>query len=137
MADRKPFFTNINEAPTRQMKLGRGTGIKLINEETGSPKVDVHLNTINDDSGPGEIHFHQHADNVYVVLDGVLEVVVEGERHLLKKDDVGFIPAGVVHSAGSAGGHGPTRVLEIYAPAGFDFHVVESFENPVEIDAES
>ena len=137
MADRKPFFTNINEAPTRQMKLGRGTGIKLINEETGSPKVDVHLNTINDDSGPGEIHFHQHADNVYVVLEGVLEVVVAGERHLLKKDDVGFIPAGMVHSAGSAGGHGPTRVLEIYAPAGFDFHVVESFENPVEIDAEN
>ncbi len=137
MADRKPFFTNINEAPTRQMKLGRGTGIKLINEETGSPKVDVHLNTINDDSGPGEIHFHQHADNVYVVLDGVLEVVVEGERHLLTKDDVGFIPAGMVHSAGSAGGHGPTRVLEIYAPAGFDFHVVESFENPVEIKPES
>ena len=137
MADRKPFFTNINEAPTRQMKLGRGTGIKLINEETGSPKVDVHLNTINDDSGPGEIHFHQHADNVYVVLDGVLEVVVEGERHRLKKDDVGFIPAGMVHSAGSAGGHGPTRVLEIYAPAGFDFHVVESFENPVEIKPES
>ena len=133
MADRKPFFTNINEAPTRQMKLGRGTGIKLINEETGSPKVDVHLNMINDDSGPGEIHFHEHADNVYIVLDGVLEVVVEGERHLLQKDDVGFIPAGMVHTAGSAGGHGTTRVLEIYAPAGFDFHIVESFENPVEI----
>ena len=133
MADRKPFFTNINTAPTRQMKLGRGTGIKLINEEIGSPKVDVHLNMINDDSGPGEIHFHEHADNVYIVLDGVLEVVVEGERHLLEKDDVGFSPAGLVHTAGSAGGHGTTRVLEIYAPAGFDFHIVESFENPVEI----
>ena len=137
MAERKPFFTKINTAPTRQMKLGRGTGIKLINEEIGSPKVDVHLNMINDDSGPGEIHFHEHADNVYIVLEGVLEVVVEGERHLLKKDDVGFIPAGLVHTAGSAGGHGTTRVLEIYAPAGYDFHIVESFENPVEIEADS
>ena len=133
MADRKPLFININTAPTRQMKLGRGTGIKLINEEIGSPKVDVHLNMINDDSGPGEIHFHEHADNVYIVLEGVLEVVVEGDRHLLEKDDVGFIPAGMVHTAGSAGGHGTTRVLEIYAPAGFDFHIVESVENPVEI----
>ena len=136
MAERKPFFTNINKAPTRQMKLGRGTGIKLINEEIGSPKVDVHVNMINDDSGPGEIHFHQHADNVYIVLDGVLEVVVEGERHLLKKDDVGFIPVGLIHTAGSAGGHGTTRVLEIYAPAGFDFHEVESFDNPVETKAD-
>jgi len=132
MADRKPFFTSIGAAPRRPMKLGRGTGIKLVNEETGSPKLDLHLNVINDDSGPGEVHFHRHADNVYIVLEGVLEVVVEGERHLLEKDDVGFIPAGLVHTAGSAGGHGPTRVLEIYAPAGYDFHEVESFENPVE-----
>ena len=137
MADRKPFFTNISTAPTRQMKLGRGIGIKLINEETGSPKVDIHLNMINDDSGPGEVHFHRHADNVYIVLEGVLEVVVEGERHLLRKDDVGFIPAGLVHTAGSASGHGTTRVLEIYAPAGYDFHEVESFENPVEVGPEN
>ena len=130
---RKPFFTSIDRAPTRQMKLGRGTGIKLVNEETGSPKVDVHLNLINDNSGQGEVHFHQHADNVYVVLEGVLEVTVEGERHLLKANDVGFIPAGTVHSAGSAGGYGTTKVLEIYAPSGYDFHVVESFANPVEV----
>ncbi len=132
----KPFFININSAPMRPMNLGRGTGIKLVNEEVGSHKVDVHLNVINDDSGPGEIHFHQYADNVYVVLEGVLEVVVEGERHLLEKDDIGFIPAGIVHTAGSAGGYGTTRVLEIYAPAGYDFHEVESFENPVEINPE-
>lgn len=134
MADRKPFFTSIGAAPRRPMKLGRGTGIKLVNEETGSPGLDLHLNVINDDSGPGEVHFHRRADNVYVVLEGVLEVVVEGERHLLEKDDVGFIPAGVVHTAGSVGGHGPTRVLEIYAPAGYDFHEVESFENPVPVE---
>ncbi len=133
MADKKPFFTNINTAPTRDMKLGRGTGIKLINPEIGSQKLDVHINVINDDSGPGEVHFHQHADTVDIVLDGVLEVVVEGERRLLRKDDVGFIPAGLVHTAGSAGGHGPTRIIEIYAPAGYDFHEVESFENPVEV----
>lgn len=133
MADARPFFTNIHNAPTRNMKLGRGTGIELINPEMGCRKVDVHINVINDDSGPGEVHFHANADNVYIVLEGVLEVVVDGQRHLLGKDDVGYIPAGVVHSAGSAGGHGPTRVIEIYAPGGYDFHEVESFENPVEI----
>ena len=68
MADKKPFFISINTAPTRDMKLGRGTGIKLINPEIGSQKLDVHINVINDDSGPGEVHFHRHADNVYIVL---------------------------------------------------------------------
>ena len=38
---------------------------------------------------------------------------------------VGFIPPGLKHTAGSAGGHGATRVIEIYAPAGADFHVVD------------
>lgn len=137
MAEAKPFFTNIHKAPTRNMKLGRGTGIELINPEMGCQKVDVHINIINDDSGPGEVHFHENADNVYIVLEGVLEVVVEGERHLLRNDDVGYIPAGVVHTAGSAGGHGPTRVIEIYAPGGYDFHEVKSFEKPVEIASSS
>ena len=63
----------------------------------------------------------------------MLEVVVDGERHILGKHDIGFIPAGLVHTAGSAGGHGPTKIIEIYAPAGYDFHEVESFENLVEI----
>ena len=137
MADKKPFFININTAPMCDMKLGRGTGIKLVNPEIGSQNLDVHINVINDDSGPGEVHFHRHADNVYIVLEGVLEVVVEGERRLLKKDDVGFIPAGLVHTAGSAGGHGPTRIIEIYAPAGYDFHEVESFRNLVEINQDT
>lgn len=129
---KQAFFTSFDRGPTRAMKLGRGISVKLVDEEVGSHKVDVHLNLINDDSGQGEVHFHRHADNVYIVLEGVLAVTVEGERRLLKTNDVGYIPAGMVHSAGSAGGHGITKVLEIYVPAGQDFNVVESFANPVE-----
>ena len=131
MSAAKPFFTSLGDASTTALARGRGTTLGLINPAMGCGKVDVHINIINDDSGPGEIHFHKDADNVYIVLEGVLEVVVEGHRHLLKKDDVGYIPAGVLHTAGSAGGHGPTRVIEIYAPGGYDFHEVERFENPV------
>lgn len=133
MTGEKAFFTNIDDAPRGTLARGRGTTINLVDPSTGSRKLDVHINLINHDSGPGEVHFHEHADNVYIVLDGMLEVVVEGERHVLGKDDVGFIPAGLVHTAGSVGGHGPTRIIEIYAPAGADFHEVESFDNPVEI----
>lgn len=120
----KPFFTKIADAPTRAMAHGRGRSVKLVNEETGARGVDVHINHINDDSGPGELHYHARAENIYIVLEGVLEVVVEGERHLLGPNEVGFIPPGLKHTAGSAGGHGVTRVIEIYAPAGEDFHVV-------------
>lgn len=133
MGDRKAFFTSIDAAPQSALAHGRGRILHLVDPSTGSHRLDVHVNLINDDSGPGEVHFHAHADNVYIVLDGMLEVVVDGERHILGKHDIGFIPAGLVHTAGSLGGHGPTRIIEIYAPAGEDFHEVESFENPVEI----
>jgi mannose-6-phosphate isomerase-like protein (cupin superfamily) len=123
---RKPFFTRIADAPVREMAHGRGRSVQLVNESTGAQAVDVHVNHINDDSGPGELHYHARAENVYIVLEGVLEVVVEGERHLLGPNEVGFIPPGLKHTAGSAGGHGPTRVIEIYAPAGADFHVVDA-----------
>ncbi len=137
MGDPKAFFTSIDAAPQSALAHGRGRILHLVDPSTGSHRLDVHVNLINDDSGPGEVHFHQHADNVYIVLEGVLEVVVEGERRLLRKDDVGFIPAGLVHTAGSAGGHGPTRIIEIYAPAGYDFHEVESFDNPVEVNKDA
>lgn len=121
------FFTKISGAPSRGLNLGRGTLAMLVDERTGAHNVDVHINTINIDSGPGERHFHARAENVYIVLEGCLEVVVEGERHLLYKDDVGFVPPGIVHTAGNAGTHGICRVIEIYAPAGKDFNVVEDW----------
>ena len=123
--DRPKFFKiRIDDAPTRKMNLGRGTSIKLVNGETGGRNVDVHINLLNEDSGPGEIHYHAHAENVYVVLEGTLEVVIEGERHLLGPGEVGWIAPGVVHTAGNAGLGGITRILEIYAPAGEDFHAL-------------
>jgi len=123
--DRPKFFkARIDDAPTRKMNLGRGTSIKLVNGETGAGNVDVHINLLNEDSGPGEIHYHAHAENVYVVLEGTLEVVIEGERHLLGPGEVGWIAPGVVHTAGNAGLGGVTRILEIYAPAGEDFHAL-------------
>ena len=123
--DRPKFFKiRIDDAPTRKMNLGRGTSIKLVSGETGGRNLDVHINLLNEDSGPGEIHYHAHAENVYVVLEGTLEVVIEGERHLLGPGEVGWIAPGVVHTAGNAGLGGITRILEIYAPAGEDFHAL-------------
>ncbi len=124
----EPYFTKISEAPSRGLNLDRGKSVMLINDKTGAANVDVHINHINVDSGPGERHYHAKAENVYIVLEGCLEVVVEGNRYLLYKDDVGFIPAGVVHTAGNAGTDGVCKVIEVYAPAGHDFHVVDDWK---------
>jgi mannose-6-phosphate isomerase-like protein (cupin superfamily) len=124
------YRTKVGEAPLRKLDNERGISHMLVNQTTGAANLDVHINELKVDSGPGERHFHAKAENVYIVLEGCLEVVVEGERHLLLKDDVGWIPAGIVHTAGNAGTHGVCRMIEIYAPAGKDFNVVDSWKRP-------
>jgi quercetin dioxygenase-like cupin family protein len=54
-----------------------------------------------DTSGPagGGPPPHQHPwEEIYVVLDGQLEVTVEGETHVLKCGAVAHVPAGAVHA---------------------------------------
>jgi quercetin dioxygenase-like cupin family protein len=127
-----PLIFNLNDAPTREMQLGRGTQIRLFNEDTGAHTVDVHINVINVDSGPGPYHFHKKAENIYIVLEGKAEVCVEGKRFYLEQDDVGFVPPGLRHYAGTAPDSPvPARVLEIYAPHGKDYHIVD---DPEEIE---
>lgn len=116
-------LTGISRAPQTPMRLGRGITRHLVGPPDGARNVDVHINVLNHDSGMGPYHFHRHAENVYLVLEGAVQVVIDGVARRLEKDDVAFIPPGVPHAAGSAGGE-QAVVLEIYAPAGKDFHIV-------------
>jgi quercetin dioxygenase-like cupin family protein len=121
---------SINGAPTRGMRWDRGTQIRLFGEENGTG-IDLHINVINADSGTGPYHYHERAENYYIVLEGRVEVVVEGVRHFLEEGDVGYIPPGLRHYAGAAPGSTiPARVVEIYNPPGVDFNIVD---DPTEI----
>jgi mannose-6-phosphate isomerase-like protein (cupin superfamily) len=118
----------IEDAPVRVMRWDRGKALRLVDEADGAKNVDVHINLINVDSGPGPTHYHAKAENIYVVLEGNVEAIVEGKKYRLGPGEVAFIPPGVRHQAGNCGDK-VARVLEIYAPAGEDFHIVDDSEN--------
>ena len=125
-SERAAVVFNLRDAPSQTMRFDRGTQLKLFGPQNGASNADIHINLLKLDSGRGPYHFHERAENFYIVLDGKLEVVVEGRRHVLQKDDVAFIPPGLRHCAGTAADSPvPARVIEIYAPAGPDFHIVE------------
>jgi len=48
-----------------------------------------------------EIHVpeHHHDAQWGVVLEGKMELVIEGERHVYQRGDTHYIPAGVEHAA--------------------------------------
>jgi len=99
--------------------------IRLVDPEVaGNRNVDLHINEIKVDAGPGPTHYHERSENIYIVLEGMFEVRVEGQAYLFGPNEVAYIPPGVRHSAGNAGTT-VARVIEIYAPPGPDFHIVE------------
>ncbi|MGH2441819.1 MAG: cupin domain-containing protein [Chloroflexota bacterium] len=110
-------------APTpREMRLGRGSVRDLVGPADGAQNVDCHVNVLNADAGLGPRHFHEKADNVYVVLSGAIEVEIDGMIWRVSAGEVAFIPPGVTHATGPADDAQAT-MLEIYAPPGSDFHL--------------
>jgi mannose-6-phosphate isomerase-like protein (cupin superfamily) len=113
---------HLADCPTVPMESVRGEKIELINTGMGTEKLDVHLNRLRVGDPGGSYHHHTNADNVYIVKRGEGKLVVEGEEHTIREDDVVYIPAGLKHSLQNVG-DAPFEIYEIYAPAGakFDF----------------
>ena len=57
-----------------------------------------------------------------------MQVVIDGKTDRLQAGEVAFIPPGVPPAAGN-GGTVPARFIEIYAPAGKDYHLYEPARN--------
>lgn len=113
---------HLNQCAINRMESGRGEQIKLINSTLGTENVDVHLNRLVPGGARGKVHHHTKTDNVYIVKRGEGTLTVEGETHIIREDDVVFIPAGMKHSLSNLG-KTVFEIFEIYAPSGqhFDF----------------
>lgn len=114
---------HIDEAPRKEMRYNRGTMVELINDAIGARHVDLHINILRPGSAPGPYHYHEKAENVYIILSGTAKIVVEGQEYFAGPEQVVFIPPGLKHST-SNGGNTPLKLIELYAPLGADFHEV-------------
>lgn len=112
----------LSETPREPMDGGRGEKLKLVNTALGTHNVDVHLNRLKPGGPRGKVHRHTRSDNVYIVKRGEGTLTVDAETHIVREDDVIFIPAGMKHSLSNLS-DGVFEIFEIYAPAGkhFDF----------------
>jgi mannose-6-phosphate isomerase-like protein (cupin superfamily) len=108
---------HLEQCPINSMEAGRGEQIKLVNPSLGTEKVDVHLNRLVPGGPRGKLHHHTHADNVYIVKRGEGTLTVEGEVHVIRENDVVYIPAGLKHALSNLGNE-VFEIFEIYAPSG-------------------
>ena len=108
------------------MEAGRGTQVRLVDARLGTDAIDLHINRLRPGGARGRVHRHTRSDNVYIVRRGEGTLTIEGETHVIRADDVVFIPAGTRHSLSNLSDEA-LELYEIYAPAGekFDFVVDE------------
>lgn len=64
-------------------------------------------------------HIHTREDEATYVVEGALEVAVDGRTFLAAAGEFVRKPRGVPHAM-SAAGTGPVRFIEIYTPAGLE-----------------
>ena len=62
-----------------------------------------------------EPHAHRDSDELYVVLEGVMHIDVDGERHAVSANEFLAVPAGVVHQLVDV--EVPHRSLVVRAPS--------------------
>lgn len=119
------FRANIAESPIKELRGGRGTSRQLMHPDTsGIPAVDLHINDLNPGSGPGPRHYHETTLNIYLVLEGSIRVTLPDGPVVLEEGELLSISPGVVHETSNPTS-ASTRFIEIYLPAGDDFHIVE------------
>lgn len=103
--ERKASIRNIAEVPWREMPGHHGGALsKLLvhPETTGSRHIDHRISAYQPKAYV-ELHAHRVQEQVYHVLDGEGLMEIAGERRVVRRHDVIFLPPGVPHSISNTG----------------------------------
>lgn len=103
--DYKPSIRNIAEEPWQQYPSHFGGALSkaLVAPETARSRLmDYRISTYQP-MAYVELHTHKVQEQVYHVLDGEGLMEIEGERSVVRKNDVIFLPPGAAHSIQNTG----------------------------------
>ena len=96
---------NIAEEPWQEFPAHFGGALSkaLVRPETvGSRQLDYRISTYQP-MAYVERHAHKVQEQIYHVLDGEALMEIDGERRVVRKHDVIFLPPGVWHSIRNTG----------------------------------
>ena len=102
---RRAVIRNIVEEPWQQFPghFGGALSKALVRPESaGSRLVDYRISTYQP-MAHVELHAHEVQEQIYHVLDGEGMMEIDGERRVVRRHDVIFIPPGVPHKITNEG----------------------------------
>lgn len=107
--------------------LGDSQTVKLTGKDTAGK-----FTIIENDNPPGvgiPMHVHENEDEVFRILEGEMEFVVEGIASILKAGDTIFLPRQVPHSFRVVGENNAKAIITVI-PAGIEDMFVELSQLP-------
>ncbi len=105
---RRPVLVRHEETAPKERSTC-GWRHRLISREDAGTGVAAWAHAVDIDGA--RPHYHKRGTELYYVLEGEGAVLLDGERHAVKKGSLVHIPPGVVHAA-----EGRMRVLVIGIP---------------------
>lgn len=111
-------------------RSGSGTEIRLLLSESNLGGGELQVGEITFPPGTDSGDHRHGATEVFYVLSGELEHVVDGVSETLGPGDLGFVrpPSRVNHRTDPAGP--PVKALVIWAPGGEGTRIVETWRRP-------
>jgi mannose-6-phosphate isomerase-like protein (cupin superfamily) len=85
-----------------------------------SDRLQIWFNHTDESWTDPGIHYHEHSDECFVVLEGVLEIEVDGARMMIGPREFCCFPAGMPHAVLAM--QPPVETLMIRAPSVDDKH---------------
>lgn len=90
----------------------------LFDAESTGGTFALNVSTLEPGEGP-PMHVHRHEDETYVVIEGRLDVDVDGRSERLEAGDAAFLPRGAPHALRNPGPD-RSKVLMLVHPPGLE-----------------
>ena len=98
--------------------------VEFLCRSEDSPRFNLALITIAPGRDGPPAHVHQDEDDAFLILEGELTFVVNGEELKAPPQSFILIPPGTEHTFANRGTT-PVRMVNVHAPAGFDRRLLE------------
>lgn len=112
----RPVFAQ-SAAPGDAYVAPSGTVLRILLDEANLGSTDIEVGELVFQPGTESVSHAHGSLEIFYVIEGVLEHIVNGESHMLEPGMAGFVHAGdqVVHKIP---GDKPTKTLVIWVPGG-------------------
>jgi mannose-6-phosphate isomerase-like protein (cupin superfamily) len=98
--------------------------LELIALSEHTPHFNLGIITKEPGTEGPEAHVHHEEDDSFLVLEGEMSFIVDGEEVVAEEGTFVLVPPGVEHTFANRSDR-PAKMLNIHAPAGFDKRMLE------------